>query len=205
MQGEASSLQQVYDLLRTRPEGEALSIFRKIRDGESHESILQFVHHGDLLLQFSLTSATSPSIGGFSNSAAPTSPSYSEPQSPEPDKAGSRRHSSTASTESHIPQPSSARRNSTASAFDQYVGCRVVEPLLDQVQPSRWTTVSADDEMMRGLLSQYFQLQYRGGSIFHKDYFLQDMLSGDQTHCSPLLVNAVLASALVSPWVPRTR
>ncbi|KAB5511549.1 hypothetical protein GE09DRAFT_905073, partial [Coniochaeta sp. 2T2.1] len=54
LQGEASSLQQVYDLLRTRPEAEALSIFHKIRDGESHESILQFVRHGDLLLQLSL-------------------------------------------------------------------------------------------------------------------------------------------------------
>lgn len=52
--------------------------------------------------------------------------------------------------------------------------------------------------MMRDLLRHYFQLQYRWGSIFHKDHFLKSMLNGDQTHCSPLLVNAVLACALVS-------
>ncbi|KAB5514908.1 hypothetical protein GE09DRAFT_588709 [Coniochaeta sp. 2T2.1] len=52
--------------------------------------------------------------------------------------------------------------------------------------------------MTRGLLSHYFQLQYRLVSIFHKDHFLQDTISGVSTHCSPLLVNAVLTCALVA-------
>ncbi|KAJ9162035.1 C6 transcription factor [Coniochaeta hoffmannii] len=192
LQGEASSLQQVYDLLRTRPEDEALSIFHKIRDGESHASILQFVHHGDLLLQLSLTGNASPRTDGFSRDDTAASSTHSESQSP----LVTIDTSSATSTQSHTRQDSLPRRESTATPFDQHLECQIVEPLLDEVRPSRWTTVSADDEMMKGLLSRYFQLQYRWGSIFHKDYFLRDMISGEQTHCSPLLVNVVLACAL---------
>jgi hypothetical protein len=215
LQGEASSLQQVYDLLRTRPEGEALSIFHRIRDGDSHDSILQYVHHGDLLMQLSSTTGTSSRTDGAPNKAKASSFSRSTPQSPHVDRAAASGTSRAASTQSHtsqVPQASSSistpRRHSELTPsldqyFDQYKGCEVVEPLLDEVQPSQWTTVMANDEVMRSLLSQFFQVEYRWGSIFHKDYFLQDMASGDEAHCSSLLVNAVLACALVSrPGVP---
>ncbi|KAB5572280.1 hypothetical protein GE09DRAFT_663067 [Coniochaeta sp. 2T2.1] len=110
LQGKASSLQQVYDLLRTRPEDEAWSIFRWIRDGESPESILQFVHHGDLLLQLSLLAETGPQTDRFtSTSDAVTSPSHSETHSP----YLSTDMSSVASTQSHSRRDSFTRRNST--------------------------------------------------------------------------------------------
>ncbi|OIW29229.1 hypothetical protein CONLIGDRAFT_715599 [Coniochaeta ligniaria NRRL 30616] len=201
LQGEASSLQQVYDLLRTRPEGEALSIFRRIRDGDSHDSILQYVHHGDLLMQLSLTSDSSSRTGSDLDRRPRPSSSRSTPQSPLVDRDSGRGTSSATSTQAHTSQepqasPNKARRHNTTPPSDLYHGCEVVEPLLDEVQPSQWTTVMANDEVMRSLLSQFFQIEYRWWSIFHKDYFLQDMASGDQTHCSSLLVNAVLACAV---------
>lgn len=202
MQGEASSLQQVYDLLRTRPEGEALSILRRIRDGDSHDSILQYVHHGDLLMQLSLTSGSTSRTDSDLDSRPRPSSSRSTPQSSHAGRADGRGTSSVASTHAHTsqePQASlnTARRHNATPLSDLHRGCEIVEPLLDEVQPSQWTTVMANDEVMRSLLSQFFQIEYRRWSIFHKDYFLQDMASGDQTHCSSLLVNAVLACALV--------
>lgn len=214
MQGEKSSLQQVYDLLRTRPEPESLSIFHRIRAGESHDSILQSVHHGDLLLQLSLTSGatarTNADPDDLTNGHPTTdgsrpSSSRSELPSPHAYSPAGRPSSSVASTRAHTSQDpgaaSAARRHSSATPrfdqlFDRYQGCEIVEPMLDEVQPSQWTTVTDDNEVMRSLLSLFFQGEYRWGSIFHKDHFLQDMASGEQAHCSPLLVNTVLACAL---------
>lgn len=47
------------------------------------------------------------------------------------------------------------------------------------------------------LLKLYFQYEHQFLSFFHKDLFLDDMLSGSTTFCSELLVNAVLALACV--------
>ncbi|KAH8902331.1 hypothetical protein BR93DRAFT_972721 [Coniochaeta sp. PMI_546] len=205
LQGEATSLQQVYDLLRTRPEGEAVSIFRRIRDGESHDSILQFVRHGDLLLQLSSTTGASSRTDNDLNTEPVSSSSRSERQSPQLDRAAVGGTSSPASTQalaSQDPQTvsSKAHRHDIPAHLDQYFdhyqGCEVVEPLLDEVQPSKWTTVMSNDAVMRSLLSQFFLVEYRWGSVFHKDYFLQDMASGDQANCSSLLVNAILACSL---------
>jgi hypothetical protein len=90
----------------------------------------------------------------------------------------------------------------TTANLQQYEGCEVVEPLIQEVRPSQWTTVAVEDGVMRTLLAIFFLLEYRRFSIFHKDYFLQDMASGNQDHCSPLLVNTVLACACVSRYHP---
>jgi hypothetical protein len=52
MQGELSSLRQLYDLLRLRPEHEAQAILQKIREGSQEASpaqqiqLINFVHQG---------------------------------------------------------------------------------------------------------------------------------------------------------------
>ncbi|KAB5539349.1 hypothetical protein GE09DRAFT_315696 [Coniochaeta sp. 2T2.1] len=152
LQGEASSLQQVYELLRTRPEAEALSIFHKIRDGESHESILQFVRHGDLLLQLSLTSSeASPRTGKFSSGDTVASSVQSEPLSPPFDRAPRGSISSATSTQGYTSteptqSASASRRPSTAPHTEQQMDCEVVEPLVNEKRHSQWAaTVMADD------------------------------------------------------------
>lgn len=79
-----------------------------------------------------------------------------------------------------------------------------VEPRLENARPSEWTTVSKDDGLMRDLLATYFTHEYHLFPAFHKDYFLEDMATAQQTRkrktrlCSELLVNATLACACVS-------
>lgn len=73
----------------------------------------------------------------------------------------------------------------------------VIEPLIDSVRPSSWTSVSADDGLMQKLLGAHLLHQYPTFTAFHKDYFLEDMAAHREDFCSSLLVNAVLGLSCV--------
>ena len=79
-----------------------------------------------------------------------------------------------------------------------YHAAEIVDPRLDSVRPSMWTSVSTDDDLMRTLLRTYLLHEYNWFTAFHKDHFLDDMLKGSNRFCSPLLVNAVLTMGYVS-------
>lgn len=79
-----------------------------------------------------------------------------------------------------------------------YHTVQMVEPRLDAVDPSKWTTVISDNVLLRKLLEIYFVHDYPYFTFFHKDFFLDDMATGRTRFCSSLLVNAVLAAACVS-------
>lgn len=81
---------------------------------------------------------------------------------------------------------------------------RLVDPQLDRVRAQPWTDVTSDDWLVRDLLRTYFTHEYPFNPIFHKDLFLQDMITNNTDFCSPMLVNAVLALAWVRyPDSPR--
>lgn len=91
--------------------------------------------------------------------------------------------------------------------YKPYHAAELVDPLLDSVKPSEWTTVSSDDVLMRKILASYFLMEYHWFPAFQKDYFLQDMAAGRRSCCSSLLVNIVLALGSVSPrrrWHPKS-
>ncbi|KAM5354207.1 hypothetical protein ACJ41O_000857 [Fusarium nematophilum] len=69
----------------------------------------------------------------------------------------------------------------------------VADSRFEEVTPSKWTSVSADDAPMRTLLQAFFLHEYSYFTFFQTDHFLDDMLAGGGDLCSPLLVNAVLA------------
>jgi hypothetical protein len=79
-----------------------------------------------------------------------------------------------------------------------YLSATVIHPWLDSVKPSKWTTVSDDDCLMRKLLHDYFLFEYDWFTFFHKDYFLEDMAAENHRFCSPILVNALLCIGCVS-------
>ncbi|KAH7318265.1 hypothetical protein B0I35DRAFT_238375 [Stachybotrys elegans] len=76
-----------------------------------------------------------------------------------------------------------------------YYLATICDPRLEQIQPSKWTSVSGDDQVMRSMLVRYFQYDYQWSPTFQKDHFLDDMLAGRTRFCSSLLVNAILAFA----------
>ncbi|KEY72890.1 hypothetical protein S7711_06721 [Stachybotrys chartarum IBT 7711] len=76
-----------------------------------------------------------------------------------------------------------------------YGAADLVEPRLECCMPSRWTSVSSDDTLMREILKLYFLYEYPSAPFFHKDLFLDDMLAATGRFCTSLLVNAVLSQA----------
>ncbi|RSL62721.1 hypothetical protein CEP53_004692 [Fusarium sp. AF-6] len=76
-----------------------------------------------------------------------------------------------------------------------YHAAALVEPRIDRVSASRWTSVTSSDELVRSLLRTFFKCEFPYNCFFHIDSFLDDMASGRERYCSSLLVNAILANA----------
>jgi len=81
-----------------------------------------------------------------------------------------------------------------------FQGARIIEPRLGLARASRWTTIPITDTVFRVLLEIYLVNYHPMLTFFHKDFFLDDLVSGREEHCSSLLVNAILALAAVSEW-----
>ena len=72
------------------------------------------------------------------------------------------------------------------------------EPLFD-VPAKPWTEVTEDDHFVSHLVSLYFTWEHAACHLIDRELFLEDMKNGqpDSHYCSPLLVNALLATACV--------
>ena len=72
------------------------------------------------------------------------------------------------------------------------------EPLFD-VPAKPWTEVTDDDHFVSHLVSLYFTWEHAACHLVDRELFLEDMKKGqlDSHYCSPLLVNALLATACV--------
>jgi len=56
-----------------------------------------------------------------------------------------------------------------------------------------WTRVTSDAAFVEHLLALYFCWEYPTFASLSKEHFLEDFRTGNERHCSPLLVNALLA------------
>jgi hypothetical protein len=72
-----------------------------------------------------------------------------------------------------------------------------LEPIY-QVPASPWTTVTDDSEVVSHLISLWMTWYQPFFYFFEPNLFLRDMRAGNGKHCSPLLVNALLAITCVS-------
>jgi hypothetical protein len=77
------------------------------------------------------------------------------------------------------------------------------EPLFD-LPAKPWTDVTDDEHFVSHLVSLYFTWEHAAWHIIDREPFLEDMKSGrlDSQSCSPLLVNAMLATACVGAHLP---
>jgi hypothetical protein len=62
-----------------------------------------------------------------------------------------------------------------------------------------WTSVTSDTQILVSILSTWTTREYSYYHYLDRDAFLDDMAGGRSDFCSELLVNALLASACVSP------
>ncbi|EHK48687.1 hypothetical protein TRIATDRAFT_21764, partial [Trichoderma atroviride IMI 206040] len=193
-QEEARSVhEEFHQLLRYRPEPEVAEILRRVRAGASVEAVVSQVRSGSLLLQLAVSPERRHQYGlgrvldipDFLRSAGnPYTMSLVYRKSFDP-----KWHWSSP------PDLPPSVRNYRALYDAPFHAAQMVDADIDAAKPSTWTLVSSDDELMRALLKSYFTNEYLFFPLFHKDSFLQDMISGRRRFCSPLLVNAVLAAS----------
>ncbi|KAF5562705.1 nitrate assimilation regulatory nirA [Fusarium napiforme] len=181
----------VYRAIQTRPRPEALEILRRIQAGVDAETLMHQLSSADLLLQVQLEPETR---SRYQFIYSPLMPTYLQTD----DNPFMRSLIHEWSTRDDVVSIASPVFTETDLGYRaQYLrphhAATIVDSRLDEIVPSRWTTVGVSDDTMRELIRAYFLQEYDWFTFFHKDYFLDDMISGSNTFCSPLLVNAVLA------------
>ncbi|KAF1961750.1 hypothetical protein CC80DRAFT_589258 [Byssothecium circinans] len=191
LKGTQNAMEQVFCAMQNRPVGEATAIFKKIRAGANIHSILRHVSAGDLFLQLHVEPETRyrfefplkiemPRFLRMTDNPYLWSRMYEAPFAL-PDAAFS--------------SPTPLAKDRSSPYVKPYFSATIVDPRMDCVVPSLWTEVSKDNDLMRQLLRCYFSYEHQFLGCIHKDHFLNDMISGSTEHCSPLLMNAVLAFA----------
>ena len=205
LQNQITPYEQLFDLLKTKPERDSLEIVRRIQRGASVETILRYVNDGDLLLQLSLLPETRRRYSlPFSKNLPPSLFRFSNPylnSSVYEWAAGGNAalQSDGFLTDRSNTQPTVEHSDSQSAYFKPYQAAEMVEHRLNGLKPSNWTSVSSDDRLMRKLLLLYFQNEHQWFINLHRELFLDDMASMRLRFCSRLLVNAILAYACVKP------
>jgi hypothetical protein len=187
--------------IQTRSDAEVHEIVRRIRAGSDAETVAHQLSTANFLLQVQLEPETKCPYQFLYSSSMP---SYLRtPTNPflhslihewnKKDHAGN----------ISVSPLSESEEKCKAQYLKPVHAASIVDPRLDEIIPSQWTTVNADDDLMRTLIRACFLHEYDRFTFFHKDYFLDDMLTGSNTFCSSLLVNAILAVGCVSPRISR--
>jgi hypothetical protein len=182
--------EELYDMLTMMSEGDAAEVIRRIRSGAKAEALVHYVREGSQLLDLSLPPETRTRYEFPYLATIPAAlkesiyfHSHIFDAIQDLDQAGDTPHPNMVARQSNYAKPLFA--------------AEMADPLLSEAKPSLWTSVSSNDLLLRKLLEGYFMFEYPWEFIFHKDYFLEDMVSGGNRFCSPLLVNALLAKACV--------
>lgn len=206
LEARAAAYIELYELLRDRSDIESAEIFRRIRMGGPPESILRRIKEGDLLLQLSLKPEMRfryvfPYVREMpAHLYRPGNPyiefciyEWSALQ-----RSGFEMSTCTNKRTTDSPRSSSSPEPRPESIYLMpFHAAEIIEPLLNDIFPSKWTVVYTDDVLMRRLIAAWLSAEYQWIVVLQKDCFLQDMAHGPGHRgcCSSLLVNAVLANA----------
>lgn len=197
MRRRINEYDEFYSLLQSGPPEELVSIVQRVRSGSDVSSVLRGIKGRDLPSQLSTEPDVRHRGGPPSVSALP--PSLRVPGNTYLESHIYRATVEDASTTGWSPaQDAMPPVGYEASYFAPFRMAELVHPRLAQVQASPWTTVISDDRLLMRLLNIYFLYEHVNHPAFHMDHFLDDMASGSEQFCSPLLVNAVLGTACVS-------
>ena len=191
-----NDFERVFRLLQSQPDHVATEMLCRIRQGTTMPDILRHAQYGDLRLQLSLVPDTSYQF-------APPYLADMLPLFENPDNAYL---NSTLYKYLMAPSPTMQQSQSNepphggAAYRIPYAGARMYDARLSSVtlQPSKWTAIAKDDNLLLALLEIYFLYEFPFWPCFHKDLFLDNMITGQGEFCTPLLVNAVLTAACVS-------
>ena len=213
--------EEFVELLKNMTEQDATEVVRRLQAGVDVASIVSHIRDGNLLLQFSLApemrrSYEIPYLSGIPDHFITANNPYLDsllyeaalprqnPRSDTPDRASEKQQPN---VDGRVPLSQNTQGNSRPpaayaieyhSAYSMpYHAAQMVEPIIDSVTAAPWTCVISDNRLFRRLICSYFFHPHPCGPFIHKDLFLADMAAGRNRFCSPLLVNAMLATAVV--------
>lgn len=194
LQKKESTLEHLIDLLRVMDEAGAAVLFRLLKAGTDVETIVNNVRDGSLLMQLSVMPATTRRYEFPYMATMPAHLFFAD---------NSYMKSKLYEIISSLQDPTHTEVMQLKSKYGSayvlpYHTVELVEPLIDKITASPWTKVTSDNRLFRRLISLYFCRQHPCGPFVHKDLFLNDMVAGRTSFCTPLLVNAILAIASVS-------
>ncbi|KAL6697014.1 hypothetical protein J3F84DRAFT_371912 [Trichoderma pleuroticola] len=193
---KTSDYEELYNALRKMPPDDSRAIFLLIRRGVNIKTVMRQIREGSLLLQLSLTPETQRR---YEFPFVTTMPAALQ--------TGDNLYLRSLIFEATFHDENQQQLNvplhqvHSGSGSPRYIytqpyhSAEIVNTRLSSVNISRWTAVTADNELMRALLHAYFLHEYSSYTIFQKDIFIQALANGDERFCSSLLVNAVLAQA----------
>ncbi|ETS78157.1 hypothetical protein PFICI_10219 [Pestalotiopsis fici W106-1] len=194
---------ELVNILRTRKQHDATAVLQRLRAGESVESLVRFIKHGDLLLEVRLPTATQMRYNFPMLPPTSLPPCLEDVNNP---YVQSMLYYKTFSERRRPNIPSSASPRNVPAYEKQYEwpyhAAELVEPELTHVRAAQWTSVTDSDDLIRALLKSYLYYDYPSVAVFQKEPFLQNLVAGKKDYCSSLLVNAILACACHSHRVP---
>lgn len=194
LQKRESTYEDLIELLRVITEQDAAVVFRLLKAGMDVEAIVKQMRDGSLLMQLSVIPATTRRYEFPYMAMMPTHLLFADNLYKE-----SILHEAVTSSQNHTHTELMQLKKKHGSAYMlPYHTVILVEPLIERITATQWTKVTSDNRLFRRLISLYFCCQHPCGPFVHKDLFLEDMVAGKTSFCTPLLVNAVLAIASVS-------
>lgn len=204
LQSRAGLYEELFGILRTRPERDIAAVVARIRAGADVEDVVRFVKEGDVLIQLSVRPQAEHRYS-FPYRRAMPSVLLNDPNIPYTssllargggdggDGGDDTRPGSLCDDDAAAVDPETWRMYRVP-----YHAAELVDPRISSVRASRWTAVTADDRLLQKLLQLYFAFDHPYFTFLHKDHFLEDMAAGRDRYCSSLLTNALLAQACVS-------
>ncbi|KAK8129870.1 hypothetical protein PG999_002250 [Apiospora kogelbergensis] len=197
LQAKCDAYEELCTILRSRQGPDTDIVLRRIRAGDDIAAIVKTMQAGDLLLQLRLRA---PDRFRYEFPYIREMPPTLEGDSWSNPYLGSTLHQKALIYPSPRQSPAAdletiMSEESQRMFLVPYHTAEMADPKLDSADVAKWTTVSPDNSLLRRLLKIYFIFEFPFHPFFHKDLFLDDLLSGDLRFCSPLLVNAVLAAA----------
>ncbi|KAK9426263.1 hypothetical protein SUNI508_02704 [Seiridium unicorne] len=197
LQSRCDTFEALYHIIKAKEEDEAINIMQRIRAGTEIETIVKAVHEGDPLLQLSVRPEVRYRYEFPYKREMPLSLRSSAWSNP---YLASNLYEKTYGSD--LRDGAAEEVASKPGIDDQwrmyltpYHAVELLDSRLVLLEVAPWTKVPASNSLLRALLEIYFIFEYPFHPFFHKDLFLDDMVSGRQRYCSPLLVNAVLAAA----------
>ncbi|KAI0174869.1 hypothetical protein BJ166DRAFT_575040 [Pestalotiopsis sp. NC0098] len=186
------------DILRSRKQHDANVVLQRLRAGESVESLVNFIQHGDLLLKVHLPTATQTRYTFPILSPTALPPCLEDDNNPYLQSLLYSKTFADFRRLRNIPSMNTVWRpmpHHDKKYEWPFHAAELVEDAIDTGRHAHWTSVTDSDDLVRALLKSYMYYDYAYLPLFHKDSFLQDLFAGRRAYCSSLLVNAILACA----------